>query len=131
MSSFWPLACGLIGIAATLVVYLHERRNRVETLAIFRLDEMKAFAELKFGSSGKPFSVDAVSATTVVWFDELRQLETGHVSYCKSTRYLRNEHGEYFYWFWYSGHRPYVKHMSHVNARVVLKARYVEPEAAA
>jgi hypothetical protein len=43
------------------------------------------------------------------------------------TRFARNDHGEYFYFHSESEDAPYFKHISHANAKIALKRKYVAP----
>jgi hypothetical protein len=44
-------------------------------------------------------------------------------------RFARNEYGEYFFFISEGDGRPYLKHVSHTNARIALGKKYLEPTA--
>lgn len=60
--------------------------------------------------------------------EEISSVDSGLVVGLSAKRFLRNPFGEYFLWIWRSdSERPYVKHVSQTNARIVLKRKYILP----
>jgi len=42
-------------------------------------------------------------------------------------RILRSKSGEYFHWIWSSDNPHYLKHITQVNAKIILKKKYIAP----
>ena len=125
--SWWPLAL-IIGLTALLTYVLYPRERNRTQLRAWRAEEERDLAELSIKVGDVRYCVDGVSAPTVHRTEEVRSMDSGHVVTFLATRYLRNPAGEYFVWMWRSYDKPYVKHMPHENARIVLKRKYVPPE---
>jgi hypothetical protein len=128
MQDSWVSVIALVGFTVAITYAIFPRRFNNEKLKAWRVQEERELASLSISVSDDRYSVNGATATTVQRKEECRSMDTGHVVTFTATRYLRNPRGEYFLWIWRSCERPYVKHMSQTNARIVLKRKYVYPE---
>ena len=130
MNLWWiPLVLVAFAMLAAYLIYLRQEND--DQLTAWRGEEERALAELSIQVSDLLHSVDGVSATTVDRSEEATTLDSGHVHLLSVKRILRNPPGEYFLWMWNSGGQRYVKHVSQVTARVVLKGKYIPPRGGA
>ena len=82
---------------------------------------------LSIPANDSRYAFSGHEAETVVRSERLYRSEAGAVSRVAITRYLRNRHGEYFYWQWSTDDDKFLKHISHASAKAVLKHRYAAP----
>lgn len=118
-------AC-LMGIYAVyLLLYLFPYNKKL--LGKWAADEEIELDGLSIEANDARFVLNGRTAATVVRTVEKRYMEIGHVAGLTTTRYLRNASGEYFLWIWRSNESPFIKHISHPNAKIALRSKYVAP----
>jgi hypothetical protein len=98
-------------------------RNNPEALRV-RLDEQ--FKALSLPSTDQRYAFDGSAAEVVKEDEEVKMVNLAIVA-IKVRRIARNQAGEYFLFVSDGEARPYVKHIPHSNAKVLLGEAYVAP----
>ena len=124
--SLWSVVL-IVGLSVLITYATYPREENRKRLRAWRAEEERTLAQLSIQVSDARYSVDGISAMTVERTEAISSTDNGQVVTFSATRFLRNPFGEYFMWVWRSGGKPYVKHVSQVNARVVLKRKYIPP----
>jgi hypothetical protein len=124
--TFLSIFVVLVGVAAALLLRYVSRRER-DALHEWRDGEMKALRTISVISGDARHSLLGQEVKTMNRIEERRSPD-GVLSGLTVTRILRNNAGEYFYWLWRSDESPFVKHIPHANAKLLLKKKYIAPE---
>lgn len=116
---------GFAGIGASR--FMHLTRDHADGI-LPRIDE--EFRTLVVSSEIPHLRFDGRTADIV---EEHREYytdrATGASTLFRVQRFARNEYGEYFFFISEADTRPFLKHVSHSNARIALGKKYVEPTA--
>ena len=111
------LLCALI-VLKRIQVKRYKEKHKVEAEATYqRLSIKSDDPHLSF----TPSSAQAMSTEEIV--DEMR----GAILAYTLKRISRNEHGEYFWFRFRTDSPPILKHIDQINARILLKKKYVSP----
>jgi hypothetical protein len=84
------------------------------------------FKDVSLPSVDPRYTFDGRTAEVVKEDEEIKMVNLAIVA-IKVRRIARNQAGEYFLFVSDGKARPYVKHIPHSNAKVLLGAAYVEP----
>ncbi len=97
-------------------------------LTQFRIDADEQFRSLHVSSNRASLVFDGAEAE-VVWNEEHVEAAPGGGAIIghSITRYAMNRSGEYFMFRSNIGARPFIKHLPHDRAKLVLKDKYREP----
>jgi hypothetical protein len=102
-----------------------EREDKLQ-IEIWKEAERSNLATFAADASVHGYSLIGKDAQTMQYDQEPRYLENS-LQALAVKRTLRNTAGEYFYWMWSSDSPRYVKHITQVNAKIILKKDYLEP----
>lgn len=102
-----------------------ERENKLQ-IEIWKVVERSNLATFAADASVHGYSLIGKDAQTMQYTEEPRYVENS-LKALVIKRTLRNAAGEYFYWMWRSDSPHYVKHITQVNAKIILKKDYLEP----
>lgn len=95
-------------------------------LKTYRAQALKQFMEYRTQSTTPKFVFIGAEAEIVKSNEEIVRNE-GLIDAYSLTCYARNVHGEYFMFVSNYEDKPFCKHLSHVNAKLVLEDKYREP----
>lgn len=97
-------------------------------LTQFRIDADEQFRNLHVSSNMASLVFDGAEAEVVSQEEHIEAAPSGGpiIGY-SITRYAMNKAGEYFMFRSNIGARPFIKHLAHDRAKVVLKDKYREP----
>ena len=115
-------------IVATLVTALlvGTRGPRDPTLQELRASALEIFRSVVIESSHAKYSLHGSTATIAKQEESYLSDDHGASKNYTLTLFVRNEFNEYFL-FKSTQPKPYLKHISHVNAKVILKHDYIPP----
>lgn len=98
-------------------------------IAAWRDQEKSALNSLSIDCSDDRYVLRGHEATVVSREESFGYVADGNVVVSMSSKtFLLNPSGEYFYWLWYSQSRPFIKHVTHANAKIALGKKYIAPE---
>jgi len=98
-------------------------------IAAWRDQEKSALNSLSIDCSDDRYVLRGHEATVVSREESFGYVADGNVVVSMSSKtFLLNPSGEYFYWLWYSQSRPFIKHVTHANAKIALGEKYIAPE---
>lgn len=102
-----------------------------ERLAAWRAEAERAFSALDKPCANPAYEFKGDMADVVHQIEEIGRDDGGRLSSYKLTRFARNEAGEYFMYICYgdAADAGFFKHVSHGNAKAVLKKKYIAPPA--
>lgn len=121
---FLPIAY----LMALMLKAVNTRMKENETKFIeWNKREIQDLKNMSTGSEDNAFSFIGHTATTMQ-YTETPLGDEHTLTGLEVKRILRNHWGEYFYWVWSSRSKPYLKHITQVNARIILKEDYIEPK---
>ncbi len=123
---------GLVfAIISVVALWMGRRISRQEKeenikLEAWKESEIQKLNELTRSENGSKSSFFGKDATTVqVTFLEHRYENS--LDGFEVKRILRNSTGDYFYWMWQSDSPLYLKQITQVNAKIILKKKYQKP----
>jgi hypothetical protein len=120
----WFFAIVIVGFGG-LLVWRTNRRDRAY-LASLHDAAYAQFKSVAIHSENPRYAFSGATAQVISEYETVSRSD-GAVTFYSCTRHARNQFGEYF--LFKSGEpAPYVKHMSHEMARVVLKTKYLQPD---
>jgi hypothetical protein len=99
-------------------------RQEAQNLSLWRAAEQAEVNALSVKSKDPRFALDLSEATLMLRKEQERRSDNA-VYGLNITRIWRNPAGEYFYWFWQSDQGLLFKHITQVNARILLKDNYM------
>lgn len=114
----------LCGGGASFVFLRSVARHEAQNLANWRAAEQAEVSALSVQSKDPRFALDLNEATLMLRHEQERRSDSG-LNGLNVTRIWRNPAGEYYYWFWQSDHGHLFKHITQVNARILLKDNYM------
>jgi hypothetical protein len=115
----------LVPVAWVSFVFLRGvARQEAQNLADWRAAEQAEADALSVQSKDPRFALDLSEATLMLRQEQERRSDSG-LHGLNVTRIWRNPAGEYYYWFWQSDHGQLFKHITQVNARILLKDNYM------
>ena len=119
----------LVIILLPIVICLLWIGNEKEAAALksWKSKEDQDLSELSITSTGKQIDLSGAKIRTILRKEQQQRID-GQLHGISIERVLRSSNGEYFFWLWRSDSTPYIKHMSHTNAKIKLKAKYIYPE---
>jgi hypothetical protein len=112
------------GGAVSFVFLRGVARQEAQSLADWRAAEQAKANALFVQSKDPRFALDLNEATLMLRQEQERRSDSG-LHGLNVTRIWRNPAGEYYYWFWQSDHGQLFKHITQVNARILLKDNYM------
>lgn len=120
------LLVSLAGFAVLVASRIGEMARGQDHEILRRTDE--EFRALLVGSDVPKLRFDGRTAEIVDEHREYyREEGTNTLTLVNVQRFARNGYGEYFFFISEGNGRPLFKHVSHVNAKVALGKKYVEP----
>jgi hypothetical protein len=125
----------LVPGACVLFIFLRDAAvQEAKRLADWRAAEQAEADALSVQAQDPRFALDMSEATLMLRKEHERRSDSALFG-LNVTRIWRNPAGEYFYWFWQSDEGLLFKHITQVNARILLKDNYmplpVDPDAKA
>ncbi|SHG65800.1 hypothetical protein SAMN05428948_1483 [Massilia sp. CF038] len=119
----------LIFIFALIAILVDRFYVRAKSARAFRARFDRQFLEAKLELSDPLYQFDGASATVIATVEEMGK--RGNAGFLLSIeRYARNQHGEYFLVRSDEPGAPFVKHVSHRIAKVILAEKYIESNTA-
>lgn len=100
--------------------------NKSIPIDVYRKQAKKQFTDYRTQSSTPQFIFIGEEAE-IIKSDESIMNNKGVIESYSLTCYARNSHGEYFMFVSNHGARPFFKHISHANAKIILGKDYREP----
>jgi hypothetical protein len=100
--------------------------NKSIPINVYRKQARKQFTDFRTHSSTPEFIFIGEEAE-IIKSDESIINNKGVIESYSLTCYARNSHGEYFMFVSNHEARPYFKHISHANAKIILGKDYREP----
>ncbi|CAM8640076.1 hypothetical protein MCEMSHM24_03337 [Comamonadaceae bacterium] len=100
-----------------------DRENKAQ-IVDWRADETKALAV----TSGYPGAERFHNKAETMQYTEEPRYNESTLQSLVVKRILRNASGDYFFWMWSSDSPQYLKQITQVNAKLLLKQNYVAPE---
>ena len=122
--------CLLLGILIGWLLPRSHKSNSTESsgLTQFRIDADEQFRNLHVSSNMESLVFNGAEAEVVSQEEHIEASPSGGLIIGYSiTRYAMNKAGEYFMFRSNIGARPFIKHLPHDRAKVVLKDKYREP----
>jgi hypothetical protein len=120
----WTLTLSCVGVALLMLLRGKLRQDR-QYLASRKEQAALQFAQVRVAAADPAYSLNGATAEVVHEEENVKRTD-GLVQHYSLTRYVRNEHGEYFMLLSTEG-APFVKHVSQSAAKVVLKGKYRGP----
>lgn len=122
------LAVFFVG-AGLIWSWLATRNSERQAIAGFRTRAHAQFKNSRVDSADERYAFSGQSARIVTELERRRTCE-GYTVGIILERYCMNDSGEYFHFISNSDGRPYIRHVPHRMARLVLKQSYEPPSAA-
>jgi len=113
-------------ITGGLLAYQILRGRRYKEM--HRHSALDAFNALSVPSNNALFQFDGRTAQVVEEKEIIEQIKGAFLAYTL-TRIARNSAGEYFWFHFRTGSLPQLKHIDQPRAKVLLKGKYLAPQA--
>lgn len=105
-------------------MFLKRDRENIARIADWRTDETTALAM----TSGYPGAERFHNKAETMQYTEEPRYNESTLQSLVIKRILRNASGDYFFWMWSSDSPQYLKQITQVNAKILLKQKYAEPK---
>jgi hypothetical protein len=132
LSLLFYLTVLVCGGGVTFVFLRGVAQQEAQSLVDWRAAEQAEVDALSVQSKDLRFALNVSEATLMLRKEQERRSDNALFG-LNITRIWRNPAGEYFYWFWQSDEGLLFKHITQVNARILLKDNYmplpVDPDA--
>jgi len=123
------LAFGCFSFLIFGAVYLADKKDQKEKKMVEQWRELESaeINSLSIKSNHNQFSMLGEDFETMQR-NEYENRSSENVLYgFQVKRILRNKEGQYFYWVWNDDSPHFFKHITQVNAKIILKDKYVQP----
>ncbi len=119
-------------VASLILIMISRRIKTIEARDSLQLQKWKEAEQNELDnctvrSSPEEYSFISKNNLTIKYSEEPHYMNNSLVALVIK-RTLRNPAGEYFYWIWQSDGPHLLRHITQVNAKIILKGDYLEPK---